>query len=164
LNQVLIINVCFHDENPEFLSAQTHQKTLLEQYSISTFSIMHKHSEIRKSKMIPAEESDSDEEVMKTTKKTKSKVAHSSDSDDMTMSDTARPPKRNRGDISAIVKKRISQYREEEKGKDFKVPAGIQAERMKSRYEWLWNQIGDTGIPCKPNRKVKKVFFCNIWY
>lgn len=116
---------------------------------------MHKHSDLRKSKRIPTEESDSEEDVKISKKSTKTKV-YTSDTDDMTMADTdiVKPSKQNRGDIQTIIKNRISQFRDEQKGKDFQVPEGIKPERMRSRYQWLWDQIGDTGIPCKPTKKV----------
>jgi len=103
-------------------------------------------------KKIPTEESDSEEE------ESFSKKSESSDEEDMIEDDSikskkSKSTKKGKINIDSFIAKKIKEYKEIESNKEFDVPEEVDADKMVDRYNWLYSQIGETGIPCRPGKK-----------
>lgn len=56
------------------------------------------------------------------------------------------------GDADEIAEK-IRKISEHEETQEFIVPEGVDFNRMKQRYEWIWSNIGTKGIVCRSTKK-----------
>lgn len=109
---------------------------------------------------IPQTESDSEEEQqVKRPKNRKNKDKHRKDESDSGSSEEeesdSQGSKQQQSKIASMIAERIAKHRQQDAEQDFDVPEGVDRQKMEERYRWLMDQVGATGIPCKPHKKVR---------